>query len=117
MSNKVIFIDQIGRTILGEQVEATDMQLAVKNPAMINVNQLQNGQLQVQIFPLYFTEFIAEADRAKGTTVRFNLSQIARFDSLAVDNRIADQYDRVFGVQSAAQTPAQNSVIKLFDDE
>ena len=113
---KAIFIDQIGRTILGEQVDKTDAQLVVKNPAMINVNQLQNGQLQVQIFPLYFSEFVAEADRDKGTVWRFNLSQIATVDELVVDARIAEQYDRVFGAKPVA-APVNPQVIKLFDDE
>lgn len=113
--SKVTFIDQIGRTILGEKVDETSTHLRVRNPAMINVNQLQNGQLQVQIFPLYFTEFVAEADRVKGTVWRFNLSQITPSENLAVDARISDQYDRVFGVKPAAAP--EPAVIKLFDDE
>lgn len=116
MSNRIPFIDQIGRTVLGELVEQTDTQLVVRNPAMINVNQLQNGQLQVQIFPLYFTEFIAESERTKGTVWRFNLSQVSIADALQVDTRISEQYDRVFGAK-AAPTTAEPSVIKLFDDK
>lgn len=116
MSNKVTFIDQIGRTVLGELVERSESQLVVRNPAMINVNQLQNGQLQVQIFPLYFSEFIAESERAKGTVWRFNLAQVATADSLQVDTRISEQYDRVFGAK-VAPAAAEPSVIKLFDDE
>lgn len=116
MSTKVTFIDQIGRTILGEAVETTATHLVVKNPAMINVNQLQNGQLQVQIFPLFFSEFISEANRTKGTTWKFNLAQIATSDDTIVDARIVDQYDRVFGAKVAA-APVDAPVIKLFDDE
>ena len=113
MSKRITFIDQIGRTILAEHVETSSTQLVVKNPAMINVNQLQNGQLQVQLFPLFFAEFLAETSRTNGTTWKFNLSQITTTDDTEVDQRLQDQYDRVFGVKTA---PAEAPVIKLFDD-
>ena len=118
MSKKITFIDQIGRTLLAEEVETTNTQLVVKNPAMINVNQLQNGQLQVQLYPLFFAEFLAESSRVAGTTWKFNLSQIATTDDAVVDQRLIDQYDRVFGAKApAASAPAETPVIKLFDDE
>ena len=115
MSKRVTFIDQIGRTILGDFVEITPTQLIVKNPAMINVNQMQNGQLQVQLFPLFFAEFLAEPSRVNGTTWKFNLNQITTTDDTIVDQRLQDQYDRVFGSKTAASVEAP--VIKLFDDE
>jgi hypothetical protein len=115
MSKRITFIDQIGRTILAEYVDISGPSLIVKNPAMINVNQMQNGQLQVQLFPLFFAEFLSEKSRKEGTTWKFNLSQIATTDDAEVDQRLQDQYDRVFGLKSAA--PAEAPVIKLFDDE
>lgn len=112
---KVTFIDQVGRTILADLVETTATQLVVKNPAMINVNQMQNGQLQVQLFPLFFAEFLGEQSRKDGTTWKFNLSQITTTDDTQVDQRLLDQYDRVFGAKPAPA--AEAPVIKLFDDE
>ena len=118
MSNKITFIDQVGRTILAEAVETTTTQLVVKNPAMINVNQLQNGQLQVQLYPLFFAEFLSESSRVAGTTWKFNLAQIVTTDDAVVDQRLVEQYDRVFGAKApAVSAPAETPVIKLFDDE
>lgn len=114
MGEKIVFLDQIGRTILGEKVNFSNTTLKVKNPAMINVNQLQNGQLQVQIFPLYFSEFLTESQRTKGTTWEFNLAQITLGTDVVVDQRLVDQYDRVVGNTTAAPA-AEAPTIKLFD--
>lgn len=114
MSN-IVFIDQIGRTILGKLTSSTESQIIVKNPAMINVNQLQNGQLQVQIFPLFFREFIEESEREKGTTWTFNKSQITVSADTVVDSKLVDQYDRVVG--NVVAVPASGpATIKLFDE-
>lgn len=110
---KITFIDQVGRTIYGEEIERTSSTLTVKNPAMINVNQTQNGQLQVQLYPLFFSEFIDQDARDKGTHWRFNLSQITVCLDVMVDNRLNDQYDRVFGNPVA---PVEPKTIKLFDE-
>lgn len=115
MSN-IVFIDQIGRTIFGQLVSSTENHLEVKNPAMINVNQLQNGQLQVQIFPLFFREFIEESEREKGTTWLFNKSQITTTDDTVVDSKLVDQYNRVVGNVALVTPAAGPATIKLFDE-
>jgi len=115
MSEKIVFLDQIGRTIVGEKVSVDATTLTVHNPAMINVNQLQNGQLQVQIFPLYFSEFLTESQRSKGTTWKFNLAQITLGTDVVVDQRLVEQYDRVVGNTAATPVVAEAPTIKLFD--
>lgn len=115
MSN-IVFIDQIGRTIFGQLVQSTENHIEVKNPAMINVNQMQNGQLQVQIFPLFFREFIEESEREKGTTWVFNKSQITTTDDTIVDQKLVDQYNRVVGNVAAVTPTAGPATIKLFDE-
>ena len=70
----ITFIDTIGRTILGEELSVTDKVVQVKNPVMINVAQTQNGQLQVQLIPLFFAEFIQESSKSNGSVWNYNLS-------------------------------------------
>lgn len=110
---KVVFIDQVGRTILGEEVSRDLRTLTVKNPAMINVNQSQNGQLQVQLFPLFFAEFVESAARNTGTVWEFNRDQITLGVDTAVDERLVNQYKQVFGTPVPAAEPP---TIKLFDE-
>ena len=110
---KVVFIDQIGRTILGEEVSRDLKTLSVKNPAMINVNQAQNGQLQVQLFPLFFAEFIDPNSRGEGTVWCFNRDQITLGVDTAIDERLVNQYKQVFGIAVPVTEPP---TIKLFDE-
>lgn len=113
----VTFIDSIGRTILGEEVNRTDTTLVVKNPAMINVNQAQNGQLQVQLIPLFFAEFVDAATRSDGTLWNFNLATLT-LGEVVIDPRLLDQYSKVFGVANLApqDSSTEESVVKLFDE-
>ena len=110
---KVVFIDQVGRTILGDEVSRDLKTLVVKNPAMINVNQAQGGQLQVQLFPLFFAEFIESAARSTGTVWEFNRDQITLGQDVPVDERLINQYKQVFGLPVPAAEPP---TIKLFDE-
>lgn len=112
----VTFIDSIGRTILGVNEQVTDTVLQVKNPAMINVAQAQNGQLQVQLIPLFFSEFIEESKRSEGSVWSFNLDQIT-VGAVEIDARLSEQYVRISTPQLVSQTAsADEPVIKLFDE-
>jgi len=108
------FIDSIGRTILAEEVKTENGILSVKNPAMINVVQAQNGQLQVQLIPLFFTEFVDTSVRGDGTVWDYNVQTIVK-GNVTIDAKLVDQYTRVFN--PAPPAPAQEApVIKLFED-
>jgi hypothetical protein len=112
----ITFIDSIGRTVLAEEVNRTDTTVVVKNPAMINVAQAQNGQLQVQLIPLFFAEFIDSSTRADGTSWSYNLNTVT-VGEVSVDSRLLEQYARVFGAASSApQETTGESVVKLFDE-
>lgn len=123
MTKKIVFLDQIGRTILAELVSDTSDNLVTRNPAMINVNQLENGQLQVQIFPLFFAEFLSEKSRVSGTVWSFNKNAITLSTDIEIEDRLSTQYDKVFeSIATAAQKGATVDVtpeagkIKLFDE-
>jgi hypothetical protein len=111
----ITFIDSIGRAILAEESKSNDKVLTVKNPVMINVNQQQNGQLQVQLIPLFFSEFVDQATRSEGTIWSYQKSNIA-IGEVSIDERLKDQYSRIFTVAPAAPEVAGESVIKLFDE-
>jgi hypothetical protein len=110
----ITFIDSIGRTILAEEINRTDTTLSVKNPAMINVAQAQNGQLQVQLIPLFFAEFVDTTTRADGTSWEYNLNTLT-LGQVSIDTRLLEQYTRVFGVV-VQQEASSESVVKLFDE-
>jgi hypothetical protein len=111
----ITFIDSIGRAILAEESKSNDKILTVKNPVMINVNQQQNGQLQVQLIPLFFSEFVDQATRSEGTLWSYQKSSIA-LGEVNIDSRLQEQYTRIFTVAPPTPEAVGESVIKLFDE-
>jgi hypothetical protein len=116
----VVFFDTVGRTILGEKIEAetTDKVLVVKNPAVVHImpNQ-QTGQLQLQILPLFFKEFLADKDT--GTIWKYNRENITEAVDIVFDFKLEAQYRQIF-INTPASAPQQPQgspeVIKLFDE-
>jgi hypothetical protein len=119
--NKIaVFFDSVGRTILGEKLEdkTTDKVLSIKNPAVVHImpNQ-QTGQLQLQILPLFFKEFLADKD--SGTIWSYNRENITEAVDVTFDFKLEAQYRQIFasGPAPAPQQPQGSpEVIKLFDE-
>jgi hypothetical protein len=119
--NKIaVFFDSVGRTILGERLEdkTTDKVLTIKNPAVVHImpNQ-QTGQLQLQILPLFFKEFLADKDT--GTVWNYNRENITEAVDVTFDFKLEAQYRQIFasGPAPAPQQPQGSpEVIKLFDE-
>ncbi len=117
----VVFFDQVGRTILGERVESetNDSVLTIKNPAVVHImpNQ-QTGQLQLQILPLFFKEFLADKD--SGTIWKYNRKNVTEAVDVTFDFKLEAQYKQIFSniiLPSAPQQPqGAPEVVKLFDE-
>jgi frataxin-like iron-binding protein CyaY len=117
----VVFFDTVGRTILGERIDAetNDKVLTVKNPAVVHImpNQ-QTGQLQLQILPLFFKEFLAEKD--SGTLWKYNRENITEAVDVVFDFKLEAQYRQIFATTPTAPAPQQPQgspeVVKLFDE-
>jgi len=55
MDNITAFIDNVGRTIIGEVSKETGTNLTVNNPAIVNMTvQQETGQISVQLLPYIF---------------------------------------------------------------
>lgn len=122
------FVDHIGRVILGEVVSDSKETLKVKNPAIIHIGQQpQTGQLQVQTIPFFFREFVSSKAQKEGTVWSFNKDSVV-VGEVDLDERLIEQYERIFTNNPLPQAPQVNPVgkqsannkaeiIKLFDDE
>lgn len=62
-----VIIDQIGRTILGIESSNTSSELTLDNPIIVHFQPAQNGQLELQLFPLFFFELLDKASRDKNS--------------------------------------------------
>lgn len=126
----IVFVDGIGRTIYGEEVSNTKEGLTVKNPAIINVvpNQ-QTGQLQVQVLPFFFNEFLEKKEQSE-TQWRFPGDSVTIGVDVDLDSKLVEQYEKMFN-PSLIVTPGEPTiatpgeaqkgagaakVVKLFDE-
>ena len=120
--NYTTFIDNAGRAIFGQIESETDDSIKVKNPVMIAVNQQQNGQMAVQLFPIFFQEFVVENEKTgRANFFTYSKNNIALASDFNIEPRIVDQYQRIVNPQLVAADNENSSeepeVIKLFDEE
>lgn len=116
------FIDAAGRTIFGSKVAESDSTITVENPVVIMVQQQQNGQMAVQLFPLFFPEFIVpDSNDKRDTTFTFSKVSLAVGGDFQIEPRIIEQYEKVVHPVLEDVPPAQPQgepeTIKLFDEE
>ena len=115
--NTILFIDHVGFTILGEKVEEKGKTIRVKNPAVLQSAPNQQGQLQVQLMPVLFREFLDSSVRGEGVIFDYSTDRIV-LSNADIDSRLKDQYEQMFNnATPQAQAGADNEVIKLFDEE
>jgi len=112
--NPTIFLDNIGRTILGVTRNETADELSVENPALILIQaNPQTNQLQLQIIPLFFKEF--QEEKHKPTVWNFKKASITTTTGLALSPQLIGQYNQLFSIPEAQPTESP-TVVKLFDE-
>jgi len=110
-------IDHVGHTVIGEVVEENDSTLVLCNPAILHAMPNQQNQLQVQLLPLIFKEFLAGESKKSGAKFHYNKCKIVATE-LELDDKLVQQYKLMF-TGEPAQAPASggdSEVIKLFDE-
>lgn len=122
MSNKnskiVVFLDNIGRIIIGKAVKQDADILSVENPSLVHIQSQPNtNQLQLQLLPLFFREFLVNKD--KPTVWNFKQSNITISNDMDLNPQFLAQYEQAFGPanERPPQTDKKPEVVKLFDDE
>lgn len=117
--NYTTFIDSAGRNIFGTTAEETDSVLKVENPVMILVQQQENGQMAVQLYPLFFAEFTSpDANDKRNSFFTYQKTSIAIGSDFEIDPRIIEQYERIVNPTLVPNTPEEGDpeVVKLFDE-
>lgn len=124
----VIFLDAIGRTILGETYtdpnNPTDPEiLSVNNPVVLHVVPDNGGRMSVQLLPIFFREF--SASREDPVIFKYKKANIVESEMGPLDFRLQSQYQQLFGngnifvpptggiVPDNSGTPSK--VVNLFD--
>ena len=92
------FVDNVGRVIVGrtgEKLSTTASTLQVKNPAIVNIQMQEDGQVSVQLIPYMFREFLTQENQDE-TVWEFQLDQITYSKNVNLDDRITEQYRQIF---------------------
>jgi hypothetical protein len=119
-----VFLDRVGRTVMGNLVDQSDQTiLRVENPVVIIVGGDNTGKMSVQLFPLFFREFLG--DKNSDVHFDFKKSDTTLTDIDAIDFRLQAQYNQMFsknntfvqqGEAPAPEASKQEKVVNLFDE-
>ena len=116
-NNVIVFLDNIGRTILGKKIAETDSQITVENPVLFQAinDPARQNQLQLQLLPLFYREFLA--DRTAATQWHFNKASITLSEPVPFAFQFLAHYEQIFQNAPIPAPTAPVDVVKLFDDE
>ena len=109
-----VIIDQIGRTILGVVKGETDDTVTLNNPIILHFQPAENGQLQLQMFPIFFFELINKEEREQNDWV-FNKTSIVD-SNVEVNEDIISRYQQINTPQEEVAAPADNPKVISIDD-
>jgi len=113
-----LFVDNAGRYILGviECYTPDNKFMMVKNPAIIVVNQAQNGQVQIQTIPYFFKELLAPG--VEKTTWKFPVrsTTVCIDGGVNLSDALKAQYQKAVSPVVPQQQVQQPKVVKLFDE-
>jgi hypothetical protein len=107
----VVIIDSIGRTIIGKKVSEDTTTLTLNNPIIVHCQIEQNGQIQVNNFPIFFFEFCKEGTRDKNDWT-FNKASIVQ-SNVTLADKVLEQYSKVN--QPAAPAVSNPKIIEITD--
>jgi hypothetical protein len=123
----IIFLDQVGRTIMGVPTESEcENIINVQNPVVIIVGGDSAGKMSVQLFPLFFREFLG--DKNFDAVFSFRKDNVTLSNVDAIDFRLQAQYNQMFSKNNSfvtseeqaavqqTQESSENKTINLFDE-
>lgn len=119
MSKKdiVVFTDSVSRTIAGVKISETETTLTVENPVIVNAIPNQQGQMSLQLIPVFFREILA--DKNQDCEFVYNKAVITQTNITELDKQIEMQYALLFKpvpVELDTDADTSGKTIDLFED-
>ena len=109
-----LIIDQIGRNILGIESSRTSSEITLENPIIVHFQPSQNGQLELQLFPLLFFELLDKGNRDKNSWT-FNLASVAVSD-IVLNADILSRYAAINSPEESKPEVQNNVKVISIDD-
>jgi len=116
----VVFMDSVSRTIAGGLVSEDDDTFTVSNPVIINAMPTQQGQMSLQLIPVFFREILE--DQNKPVEFTYNKGQVTMSSVDALEPNILTEYNKLFTpvaklAPTAIETPEDEEKVILFPTE
>lgn len=105
--------DHVGRTIIGKLKDETETTLTITNPVILHCQPLQDGQLQVQSFPVFFFEFINKGDRDKNDWTYHKASIVT--SNVVLTEQIVAQYEQINTPKVEAAAKTKPNIVSIND--
>lgn len=114
----IVFLDSVNRTIAGifhsEEVDS----IVVKNPVIINAVPKANGQMMMQLIPVFFREILRNKNQECLFT--YQKDKIVMSNISEMEMQIETEYNNLFkpiDVLPIAPSASDDVVIDLFGDK
>lgn len=88
-----VIIDQMGRVLLGVEVDQDESTLTLNNPIILHFQPAQNGQLELQVYPLFFFELLDKEKRSQNDWI-FNKASVA-ISNVELNSDILARYEQI----------------------
>lgn len=112
---QLVTIKTPGETIIGELVTTTSDSVVIKNPANLFLQPSGNGQLSVQLLPMIFGELVDPSGREDSVKFTFSLVGAGYSDSIVYEEKLVEQYERIFNPTKIITPPNAGKIVQLFD--
>ena len=90
----VVFLDGVSRTLAGVKVSETPTTVSIENPVIVNAMPNQNGQMSLQLIPVFFREILD--DKNQECIFEYQKDAIVTSNITKLDENIVAQYSNLF---------------------
>lgn len=109
----VLIMDQVGRYIVGLLNDETETTLTLHNPIILSLEPGQNGQLAMNLFPLFFFELMDKDQREKNCWTFYKQNIVVSNVELNPD--IVARYTQINTPQPSPSVKNNPKVISIDD--
>lgn len=115
----VVFLDSVNRTIAGVVEGETDTTISIKNPVIINAMPRQQGQMGLQLIPVFFREVLK--NKNQDCVFTYQKDKIVTTNISDMEDQIEVEYKALFKeIPEVVAPPVEEgeaNVVDLFGEK
>lgn len=114
----IVLLDSVSRTIAGVKVSENDETITVKNPVIVSAMPNQQGQMSLQLIPVFFREILE--DKNQDCVFDYAKNAITTTNITSLESAIVVQYNALFQTFANvvdAEAGSEDKVVDLFEEK